>query len=66
LIELLFSPEKADSFLGDLQERFIRIAHRHDVRFARRWYWKQALAQVWHTLPGWLKLAAIEWLRRLV
>jgi hypothetical protein len=33
-----------DPLVGDLAERFPSIQDRHGDRFARIWYWRQALA----------------------
>jgi hypothetical protein len=46
VILLLVSGSRAEPLLGDLQEEFILISDRHGAKFARRWYWKQAIASI--------------------
>ena len=41
-------PEWRDAILGDLREEFVRMARRHGLPYARRWYWGQALGVAAH------------------
>ena len=45
-------PEPSRTYLlGDLQERYIEMAHRSSAR-AWLWYWRQALLALLHSVPG--------------
>ena len=45
-LERCLHPDERDELIGDLTEQFRRRALT-DVRAARRWYWRQALALTW-------------------
>ena len=45
-LERCLHPDERDELIGDLTEQFRRRAFT-DVRAARRWYWRQALALTW-------------------
>ena len=41
-------PEWRDAIIGDLREEFVRMARRHGLPYARRWYWAQAVGVAAH------------------
>lgn len=48
---------------GDLEEEFAQIARKFDLRFAKKWYWKQVISSALAVLVRQLtKLAGIAWL----
>src|SRR5690242_11646884 len=48
LIGTFAEAESREFLLGDLDEGFALRLSRHGAGPARRWYWRQALAAVWH------------------
>ena len=41
-------PDWRDAIVGDLREEFVRMARRHGLPYARRWYWTQAMGVAAH------------------
>jgi hypothetical protein len=71
LIQLLMANKEGDALLGDLEERFNRIAQEHGVERARFWYWFQVVTSLRPIAWAWLKritglAAAYEAIRRII
>lgn len=48
LLELFVSKQQVSPLIGDLREEFAAVAFQRGLRFARRWYWRQAAKTVPH------------------
>lgn len=48
LLNLFVQAHQAPQILGDLREEFSALASRGRLRYARRWYWRQAVKTVPH------------------
>lgn len=62
LVDLFAAPREADAVLGDLLEEFAAIAASDGAAAARAWYWRQALASMWHLAAGSLIQQPWRWM----
>jgi hypothetical protein len=74
LLLLILCKRDRDNLMGDLEEDFRKVQAKQGIRFARLWYWKQALGSAWPLIRKlgrcatvaiavkWLGAALVTWL----
>jgi hypothetical protein len=63
---ILNREERRSNILGDLAEEYCQLAERLGERFARLWYYKQAVASLWPLMRSAAKWSLLAWAGELI
>lgn len=66
ILLLILAKEERVNIPGDLAEEFAEIAAKHGVRFAKVWYYKQAVISAWPMLRKAVRWGLLAWIEEFI